>query len=194
MDKVLSLLDAIAILEPDLRDYIYSNLKTIRFGKSDPVVRLGEVPRYLGYIEKGLIRGYRIDGKDHQFTSWFMKEGDIYASVRAFFRQIRATETVEALEPTIIRCLSFDQYKFALDKWASFQRHRAEILEKYYLQSDEREEMRQQEAYQRFCFLMEHYSDLVDRVQDQYLASFLGLTPSYYSFVKGQYFSRNPRR
>jgi len=193
MENVLGLLDRIAVLEPELRDFIYLNLKTFRFGKGDPVVKLGSVPRYLGFIEEGLIRGFRVDDKGHEFTSWFMKEGDIFASVRAFFRQIPATETVEALEPTIIRCLSFDNYKIALERWASFQKHRAEILEKYYLQSDEREEMRQQAAYKRFCFLMEHYSDLVDRVQDQYLASFLGLTPTYYSSVKGQYFDTNAR-
>jgi hypothetical protein len=39
---------------------------------------------------------------------------------------------------------------------------------------------------------MKHFPDLESRVPDKYLASFLNLTPTYYSTVKGQYFKNNP--
>ncbi len=55
--------------------------------------------------------------------------------------------------------------------------------------------MRQiQDAYLKFCFLMEHYADLEARVPDKYLASFLSMAPTYYSNIKREYFEKNPRR
>ncbi|HLZ86463.1 MAG TPA: cyclic nucleotide-binding domain-containing protein [Puia sp.] len=192
MDTVFHLLDSIDTLEPGLRDYLYTALRTTQHDQGEAIVRESSIARTLGFIEKGLIRGFRINYKGNQFTSWFMREGDIYASVRSFFSQRPATETVQCLEPTILHSISFQQLQYILQKWPSFHRHRAELFEKYYLQSDEREEMRQGDAYSRFCYLMEHYPDLVSRVQDQYLASFLNLTPTYYSDVKRRYFEENP--
>ncbi|GGB08990.1 Crp/Fnr family transcriptional regulator [Puia dinghuensis] len=193
MEPVFHLLDSLSPLEEGLRDYLEASLHPTHHEIGEPLVKEGTVARSLGFIEKGLIRGFRTNYKGHEFTSWFMKEGDVYASVRSFFRQQPATETVQCLEPTTILSISFQQYQSALKKWSSFHRHRADLLEKYYLQSDEREEMRQDESYNRFCFLMKHYPELESRVQDQYLASFLNLTPTYYSNVKSKYFKNNPR-
>jgi CRP-like cAMP-binding protein len=193
MEKAIRLLDSIAPLESDLRDYLHTALDPIEYDNDAIVVREGAIARSLGFIETGLVRGYRINYKGNEFTSWFMKEGDIYASVRSFFSQRPATEMVQCLEPTLIYSLSFERLKFILKNWPSFHYHRAELLQKYYLQADEREEMRQDRAYNRFCFLMKHFPDLESRVPDKYLASYLSLTPTYYSTVKSQYFKNHPR-
>jgi len=194
MDQVLKLLDSYTLLEAGLRDFLDAELEPLEFDKGDFLVRKGSVPRYLGFIEKGLLRGYHLDEKDNEKTSWFMKEGDIYASVLGFFRQIPAVEWVVAIEPTLAHCLPFTKLKYALEKWPSFHLHRAEILQKYYLQSIEREMMRQQRGYAKFCYLMEHYSDLEQRVLDKYLASFLNMQPEHYSTIKKEYFEKHPRR
>jgi hypothetical protein len=123
-----------------------------------------------------------------------MVELDVFASVLSFFKQVPARETVQTLEPCIIYTLQFEHYKAALKLSPSFQRHRAEILEKYYMQSLEREDMRHEKIYDRFCYLMQNYPNLVDRVLDKYLASFIGTTPTYYSDVKRQYYERHGRR
>jgi len=141
-----------------------------------------------------MIRGYRFDENRHEHTSWIMTKGDVFASVRSFFTQSASWEIVEAIKPTVALCLSFESLQNALKKWPSFHRHRADIFQQYYLQSIEREHMRQQPAYKRFCFMMEHYSKLEAETEDQYLASFLSLAPQYYSKVKKQYFEEHPRR
>jgi len=194
MDQALRLLDSYALLEDDLRDFLNNALDPLEFNAGEFLVKKGSVPRYLGFIEKGLVRGYHLDEKDNEKTSWFMKEGDIYASVLGFFTQQPAVEWVEAIEPTLVHCLSFTNLKYALGKWPSFHLHRAELLQKYYLQSIEREMMRQQGGYAKFCFLMEHYPDLEQRVLDKYLASFLNMQPEHYSTIKKEYFQKHPHR
>lgn len=193
MDTAIGLLESYAPLDADLRDFLDAELEPLEFDKGDFLVKRGSVPRYLGFIKKGLVRGYHFDEKDNEKTSWFMKEGDIYASVLGFFRQIPAVEWVVAIEPTLVDCLSFTKLMYVLEKWPSFHRHRADLLQKYYLQSIERETMRQQGGYAKFCYLMEHCADLERRVLDKYLASFLDMQPEYYSTIKKEYFQKHPR-
>jgi CRP-like cAMP-binding protein len=194
MEQVFKLLDSLAPVEPDLRDFLSTHLEPFEFKKKELIVKEGSIARYLGFIEEGMIRGYRFDEKENEHTSWIMTTGDVYASVWSYFTQSPARENVEAIKPTIARCLSFESLQFALKTWPSFHKHRADLLQRYYLQSLEREYMRQQGAYQRFCFMMEHYSKLEAEVEDKYLAGFLSLVPQYYSDQKKRYFKEHPRR
>ena len=186
MDQLFLLLDSYAELEKDLRKYLETCLKTIHVRKKQVLLREGDTARYIGFIEKSVIRAYRQVRKS-EMTIWLTREGDIFVSLSSFFLRQPAIETVEALEPCIIHTITFEQYIYILKTWPSFNLHRAEILQKYYLLSQEREIMREQSAYDKFRYLMKQYPDLVQRVEDQYLASYLGVSTSTYSNKKGLY-------
>jgi CRP/FNR family transcriptional regulator, anaerobic regulatory protein len=194
MEQVLAFLETYGPLDDRLREYLLNHLRKTELAKGTILVKEGSVAGTIGFIEKGVIRGFRTLKGDSEKTNWFMVEGDVFASVLSLFQQQPAREAVQTLEPCIIHTLRFDQYKAALKLSPSFQRQRAEILEKYYMQSLEREDMRHEKIYERFCYLMQHYPDLVGRVLDKYLASFIGTTPTYYSDVKRKYFKRHGKR
>jgi CRP-like cAMP-binding protein len=194
MEQVFKLFDAISPLDSGLREYLINELIPMEFEKGEVLVKMDQIARYIGFIEKGVIRGYRVSSNLQEYGSWLVRDGDVFASVPSFFLQLPSTEIVQVLERTSALCLPFEKYQYMLKEWPGFHHHRAEILQKYYFQAVDREIMRMDVAYQRFCYLMKHYSDLVERVEDQYLAGFLSLTPQYYSSVKSLYFKNNPRR
>ena len=183
MDQLFRLLDSYDVLEKDLRKYLETYLKTVHVRKKDILVKEGSTARYIGYIEKGVIRSYR-QVRKKEMTIWLMRDGDIFASIYSFFLQRPAADTVEALEPCIIHTITYEQYQHILKNWPSFHRHRAEILQKYYLLSQEREIMREQYSYDKFRYLIQQYPDLVQRVEDKYLASYLGVSTGTYSLAK----------
>lgn len=185
MEKVIAFLDRIDPLEPGLALYLKDKLKTKRPDKGSILLREGDIADEISFIEKGVIRGFRTIKNDTEKTSWFMREGDVFISIRSFLTRKPATETIQTLEPCIIHRLTYAELKWAYEKYPSFHRHRAELLEKYYLLSEEREHMRQQKSkIDRFRFLLEHYPDLINRVPDKYLASFIDTTPQYFSDLK----------
>lgn len=194
MEQVLNFLDNIEPLEASLKTYLKDNLKPSTPPKDAFLLQEGNIAHKIGFIEKGLIRGFRTGKNDNERTIWFMKEGDIFISIRSFLKQVPARETIQTLEPCIIYSLTFSQYKEVLDRFPSFQLHRAEILEKYYLLNEEREDMRQQEnMLERMSFLMEHYPELIGRVPEKYLASFIDTRPSYFSDLKNKYLEQQKR-
>lgn len=188
MEKVLNFLDHIALLEPGLRDYLKDKLRTKHLDKGAILLREGDIADEISFIVKGVIRGFRTMKNDTEKTSWFMREGDVFISIRSFLTRKPATETLQTLEPCIIVRLTYAELMLAYKKYPSFHRHRAELLEKYYLLSEEREDMRQQKnKTDRFRFLLEHYPDLINRVPDKYLASFIDTTPQYFSELKRRF-------
>jgi CRP-like cAMP-binding protein len=188
MEQALQLLDSIEKLEPGLRALLLNSLDTIYPDKDEILLREGSTARTIGFIEKGMVRGFWTTKNDIEKTCWFMKEGDVFASIWSFFEQRPANETLQALEPCIIHVLSFDKLNNVYAKFPSFQLHRAELLQRYYLLSLKREEMRQQEdGYDRFCYLVQHFRNLIDRVPDKYLASYISTIPSYFSTLKHRY-------
>jgi CRP/FNR family transcriptional regulator, anaerobic regulatory protein len=193
LDDVFRLLDSYAELERGLREFLVNTLKPIKFKTGEIIVEEETTARYVGFITKGIIRSYRFDENRNEHTSWIMMEGDVCAAIHSLLTQTPATETVIAIAPTTMYCLYAEKLQFALKTWPSFHLHRAELLQKYYLQNLEREALRQKtNAYDRFCLLMEQYPRFKKRVRDKYLASFISITPQHYSTLKKQYKKDHP--
>jgi CRP-like cAMP-binding protein len=193
MEQLFTALKKFAFLNEDLRFYLEGALKTTPHKKGDILVEIGSVCRRIGFIEKGLIRGYRYK-RNVERTSYFLGEGDIVISIRSFFTQKPARERIEALEDCIIHSITYDELKYGYKTYPAFQEHRAEILQKYYLLSEEREDMRQLRTYERFLYLMDNQPHLAARIEDKYLASYLGISPYTFSRHKSRYTERGAKK
>jgi CRP-like cAMP-binding protein len=186
MEELLHLLDKIQVLDPALRRYLISKLKRRKVKKKTIILEEGQIPKSITFIEKGLVRAFRyVKGKDK--TSWMVREKDIFLSVGGFFPQRPATENIETLGDCIFYSITYRQLEYAFKHFPQFERHGRIIAIKYYVQADEREHMRQKSAYEKYKYLMENQPDLVGRVQDKYLASYLGIVPETFSNQKAKY-------
>jgi hypothetical protein len=54
--------------------------------------------------------------------------------------------------------------------------------------------MRQLRTYERFLYLMDNQPHLVARIDDQYLASYLGMSPHTFSRHKSRYAERGSKK
>jgi CRP-like cAMP-binding protein len=189
MEQLIRFLHSIALLEIGLEKYLSDALRTTYHKKGDLLVRPDDIAQRISFIEEGIIRGYRLEGNIEQ-TSYFMTKGDVFISVQSFLTQTPAKEYIECMEDCTLRSISFEELKRAYKKYPSFQEHRAEILQQYYLLSIEREEMRRLPTYNRYCYLMENQPNLINRIEDKYLASYLNMHKSTFSRNKNKFAKR----
>jgi len=175
MQNLFYLFDQIERLNRPLRNYILSCLKRVEFPKKHIFLREGSIPRYIYFIESGLIRAYELVN-DKEKTMYFMRENDLLVSVGAFFSQRPATETMETLEPCVCWRISYRQLQDAYKKYRQFNLHRGVILERYYEYSERRNRMRLRSKAYKYEFLMAHEPWLLERVPSDYLASYLGIS------------------
>jgi CRP-like cAMP-binding protein len=186
METLIRHLTSFASLEAPLESLLGDLIRTTKTLKGELMVTPGAICSRISFIEKGLVRGYRIKGKIVR-NKYFMGEGDIFISIRSFLTQTPAKEYIECMENCILHSITFKQLNEVLTKFPSFHRHRADILQQYYLLSAEREEMREMGTYDRYCYLMENQSHLVERIEDQYLANYLNMDKGTFSRNKRKY-------
>ena len=190
MEAPIDLLKKFGLLEEPVQARLKRLLRTSYHKKGELLVRPDDIAQRIYFIESGIIRGYRFKGKT-ECTFYFLVEGDVFVSVRSFFTQMPAKEYCECMEDCVLYSISYEELKYTYEKFPSFNLQRAELLQKYYLLSIEREDMHQLGAFGRYCFLMENQPSLMNRIEDKYLASYLNIAKSTFSRCKRKYAKRS---
>ena len=189
MDRLFLVFDNIRPLSPALRDYIERSVIRKVIKKGEIILREGEIAKNIYFIEEGIVRSLR-HKKGNERTSWIMKEGDLFVSVGSFFSQTPSSEIIEALEDCVLYCISYEQLEKAYEMFPEFNLHGRVILQYYYQLSEKRNEMREQPTIDRVEFLMTDQPDLVGRISDKILASYLVMAPETFSSKKSKYYGR----
>jgi CRP-like cAMP-binding protein len=168
--------------------YIVKKSDEIEVKKKEILLEQGEVCRYVWFIKKGMLRSYEMNEKGKYFSNWFMKENDIATSVISFFQEEKTEEVIEVVEDSHLCRMSRKDLFDGLAKYRSLAMLTLKIMIKYYCQSRLFESiLRRKEPEQIHRYLLQQHTELVQRVPEKHLATFLGITePTYNSIKKGQ--------
>lgn len=184
MEPLLFFLNSIHPLSNELRDYLMEHLCSRAIKKRDYLLKAGHVCRHIYFIESGLLRCFYRQG-ENEVCSWFMKEGDVICSVESFFDQKESYESIQALEDASVLYISYQELEHIYRHYPEFNFISRELLQKYYKLSEQRlYSLRMQRGLERFEWLKANHPELVQRVEQKYLASYLGITEQYLSMLK----------
>ncbi|WP_186990754.1 Crp/Fnr family transcriptional regulator [Constantimarinum furrinae] len=162
------------------------------YKKGDLLLREGEVCDASIFVEKGLLRTYTLDeaGKEHivQFApeNWFTGDrGSIYFSDPAYF----FIEAVEDSEVVFVPDAAIDK---ASDLSAAFRQYNKTLLHNHIRNLQKRINLLLgATAEQRYLSFITQYPDLLLRVPQWMIASYLGITPESLSRVRKELADKN---
>lgn len=154
--------------------------------KGEILVREGETNAYVFFVKSGLLRSYCYDsnGKLHIFKfgseGWHLSGGaEIGAPNRLF---------IDALEDTVVEEMDLHVYinefmpfevKSINSRMAKIIRHEAALKDRILM-------LMSYSALERYEYFLEHHANLIQRVPQKMIASFLGITPEALSKAKRQ--------
>lgn len=188
MEKLLQILDDIQTLDPVLKRYLLYAIVRLQVSKKTLLLEEGQIPESISFIEKGVVRVFRhLKGEDK--TLWLARESDLFLS-SGFCRQSPATQSIETLEDSIFYSISFQDLDYAYTHFPQLNLHGHTITVKLIEISEERKYMLERPAFEKFKFLMDSQSDLIGRIDDKYLASYLELTPDAFTYQQNKYRNR----
>jgi len=184
-ESVIAFLSLIYPMSDQLKEYIYTHLKETHLKKKEIVLREGEVSNNIAFIIKGLLRSYHITDEGIDTTVWFMKEGDVAISVRSFLERKPSKEFIEAIEPSIILHITYNELQEAYQKFPEFNIIGRILTERYYVLSEERLlGIRNIKAVERYKFLLTHHPEIIERAPTQHIASYLDIDKATLSRLK----------
>ena len=148
------------------------------------LVQAGEQEQYLNLVSKGVLRKYFFKGREEIITQ-LAKEGDLISSSVSFLSGQPSQYAIEALEPTIVYSLSRENLEQLYALSPRIERLGRIVITDLYLQKEKWEQDHIQfDIRQRFVNFVHNNADLIQRVPQKYIASYLNIKPETFSRLK----------
>jgi len=161
-----------------------SKLVIRSFDKRELLIKAGEVENYLNFLVKGLARKYFYKGRTEIITQ-IAKEGEVVNSSASFLSGSPSPYLVETLEPSTFLSITRDQLERLYENNPRIERVGRIVITHLFLQREEWEhECLRLDTRERFLRFVENNPDLMQRVPQKYLASYLNMKPETFSRLK----------
>jgi len=156
------------------------------FDKKELLLNAGEVESYLNFVVKGLVRKYFLKGRTEVITQ-IAKEGEFVNSSASFLAGTPSPYVVETLEPSTFLSITRQQLEKLYEESPRIERLGRIAITHLFLQREEWEhECLRLDTRERFMHFIKNNADLVQRVPQKYLASYLNMKPETFSRLKHQ--------
>ncbi len=182
-------------IDPFITEELLLHCKMKQYKKGDFLLSPGEKCYDSFFVEKGLLRQYTIDskGKEHvlQFApeNWFMTDRD-----SVYFKQT-SNYYIQALEDTDVFLISEELILQLSKSNPAFTEFNNKLLHNHIKQLQKRIiQLQSASAEERYLDFIQIYPDLLLRVSQVLIASYLGITPESLSRVRKELAKRNHKQ
>ncbi len=177
-------LERIARLTDEEHNALSSILEQRSYGKYEKLNRAGEVEEYFHFISKGLVRKYSCKN-EMEITIQLAQEGQFISADVAIFSEEPTRFVLETIEPTMTFAMRKDRLLTLYYRYPGIQKLCRKLLTNMLIEWED-SELEQviyslRERMQRF---IQHHPNLVARVPQKILASYLNIQPETYSRLK----------
>ena len=166
--------------------------KEVKIKKRQFIVQPNFIVKNRNFVLKGAFRAYVVDDKGQDSTIAFAIEDWWITDYNSYILQKPATMFVVALEDSIILEISYEKEQALKEqnhKFETFFRIRAERTAAYMQQRIISNLT--QNAEERYAHFMEKYPQIVQRVPQYALASYLGMTTEFLSRIRNKRATKN---
>lgn len=149
----------------------------------------GEVSSFAYFIEKGIVRAYyNNDGKDLTFQ--FFSENSVFSSIESFRKNIPSLVGFETIEPCILWRIHKNEVEKILQKVFVNEEMRAIFLDKIFERTFNYMKhffsFIRDTPQQRYINLSKEHPEIIKRIPQHYIASYLGITTVHLSRIKSK--------
>ncbi|WP_065188779.1 Crp/Fnr family transcriptional regulator [Shewanella woodyi] len=160
--------------------------KVKRVNKGEVLYSVGSKPLSFSFIHKGLMRAYVVDEAGNEYNKNFFAEGRFPGCMSALLNDEPSHLGVEALEHCEIIEINHHQFRQVLFEHNDLMRLHICYLERHWLLEKEPKEISylQFDAKARYAKFLSDNKDILSRLPQYHIASYLGITPTQLSRIK----------
>ncbi|KQM67136.1 cyclic nucleotide-binding protein [Pedobacter sp. Leaf216] len=167
------------------REVIQTFFEAKRLRKRQYLLQAGNICKHLAFVAKGLLRTYNVDEKGDEHMSIFGWEGWWLSDFNSFLTGEPALFNIDAIEESELLLISRNDYD-ALTVAAPIMDRYFRILYQNSLVTKERRLMSSitHSAEEKYVLLMASNPEIIKRIPQNLIASYLGIAPETLSRIK----------
>ena len=172
-------------------DLLQAHVETASFKKGAFLLKASQYCNRQYFITKGCVRTYFVDQKAEEHIIQFGIENWWAADLHSFINHTPADYHIQALEDTDVLILQSEGIEQLYKAIPSFERLFRIIIQKAYVAAQQRIVATiSQTAEERYSAFLKKYPGLDQRVPQYMIASYIGVTPEFFSKMKKSFYER----
>jgi CRP-like cAMP-binding protein len=174
----------IFLTEEEFDRYIRPYLQTRHFKKKQVITVAGEVEEFFNFVSRGLARKY-FNKAEEEINVQIATEGQMINAFESFYSRKPTEYCIESLEPTTLISISHEDLERIYSANAKMERTGRMIISFAMIIKDRWQlNMMKLSPRERFLNFVKKKPELIQRVPQKYLASFLNIQPETFSRFK----------
>ena len=174
----------VTLSEEEFDKYIRPYTEVRHFRKKQVITKENEVENYLNFVIKGLVRKYYKKGRT-EINTQLATEGHIIHAQESFHSRTTSEYCVEAIEPCTMVSITYDNLEKIYASSHKMERlGRLVITFSMVIKDRWQINMIKLTPRERFLDFIHKNPDLLQRVPQKYLASYLNIQPETFSRFK----------
>lgn len=184
IEPLMVLLNGIAPQREAVIQYLKQQHSIVFFKSGHMLLEEGTVCEHIYFIKSGVIRGFIKEGKK-EITTWISSDKELVTSITSFDLSIPALENIQVIENCELLAFPGNTINELYELFPEFNLTGRKILQQYYRDAEMRAYIiRLSNAENKYKYFLKNYNHLANRVQLQYIASFLGISLETLSRVR----------
>jgi CRP-like cAMP-binding protein len=174
----------VSISNEEVNDFLLPVVKLRNFKKRELITHAGEVENFINYLDSGLVLKYYKQGDEEKVVQISI-EGHLVSCEESLYTRAPSEFFLEALEPTTLISISYEDVEKLFASSHSFERlGRMVVTYTMVLKGKWQTNLIKQTPRERFLNFFESYPEILQRVPQKNLASYLNIQPETFSRFK----------
>lgn len=188
MDSVKSFLNYLKrftdLTDAEFNQHLLPVCKVRRFGKKEVITKAGEVENHINFIVRGLVRKYYKKGH-HEINTQISMEGHLILSQESFHGRTPSDYTIETIESSTLVSISYEDLERVYQHSHKME-HLGRLIVTFamIIKDNWQMQMVKMTPRERFLNFVTKNPELMQRVPQKYLASYLNIKPETFSRFK----------
>lgn len=183
--------DNMLTLDDEEKELIHTKFQSRLYRKRQFILQEGDVCKTYNFVVSGCLRMYKVDENGSNHIIQFATENWWIADLGSFYSQEPSEMSIEAIEDTTVLQIKHEDILDLYTISAKFNRLFRVLVEKSLIDLQHRLlQNLSSDARLRYEYFLAKYSDLVNRIPNTYIASYLGITPEFLSKIRNERVSR----
>jgi CRP/FNR family transcriptional regulator, anaerobic regulatory protein len=187
MDPVLQNIARFVTLTPQEQESFLSKIETKHYKAKTMILQPGEICKHSYFVNSGLLRNFNINDNIVEHVLSFACEGWWIGDMYSLLSQKPGHLLIEVLEDSEVVLLSKENQEQLYHDIPKLERFFRILTENSLVANQERLmdnlSLSAEERFDKFC---KRYPALIQRVPQKQIASYIGVTPEFFSKMKSR--------